>query len=303
MNLPRGRLLTYNMRSKLPKPRMKGKVSREIALDANIKVHSALVNAGEYQKSPHFRKENIEKVQAIISSICQKIPKENSKAIDFGCGTGFMIDIINGYFEEVHGVDITEDMMRNIDLTPGNIYLHKCMAENTNFADSTFDFACAYSFMDHLVDYKEFLKEVYRVLKNGGIFYTDLNPNRAFIDSMKKAETYSVSNISDAMKREIAGAIHNGEYYASNFNINAEELENAEPIKSYDRGFDELEVYKTCKQLGFRECKIEYEWFIGQGNIHHEVSSEVANIMDRHLKSLAPTTSGINKYLRVICKK
>ena len=71
---------------------MKGKVSREIALDANIRVHSALVNAGEYQKV-HTLKENIEKVQAIINSICHNIPKESSKAVDFGCGTGFMIDI------------------------------------------------------------------------------------------------------------------------------------------------------------------------------------------------------------------
>lgn len=278
-------------------------IARKKALDANIKVHSALVNAGEYQKSPHFKKENVQKVKSIVQELCKNIPKESTKAIDFGCGTGFMIDIINEYFEEVHGVDITEDMMKNIDLTPGNIHLHNCMAENTNFADSTFDFACAYSFMDHLVNYKEFLKEVYRVLKSGGTFYSDLNPNRAFINAMKEAETYNGGNISDAMRREIAGAIHNGDYYAKNFDINAEELENAEPIKSYDRGFDEIEVYKTCKELGFKECEIEYEWFIGQGNIHHEVSSEVAHIMDRHLKSLAPTTSGVYKYLRVICRK
>ena len=105
------------------------------------------------------------------------------------------------------------------------------------------------------------------------------------------------------MKKEIAGAIHNGDYYANNFGINAEELENAEPIKSFDKGFDELEIYETCRELGFSKCEIEYEWFIGQGNIHHEVSSEVANIMDRHLKSLAPTTSAVYKYLRVICIK
>ena len=131
------------------------------------------------KKSPHFKKENIEKVQAIINSICHNIPKESSKAVDFGCGTGFMIDIINTYFEEVHGVDITEDMMKNIDLTPGNIRLHKCMAENTNFADSTFDFACAYSFMDHLTDYKEFLREVYRVLEKWWDFLFRLKPKQS----------------------------------------------------------------------------------------------------------------------------
>ena len=124
--------MTYNIRSLLPKLRMKGKLSRRIAIDANIRVHSALVNAGEYQKSQYFRKEKVEKIKGIVHCIWQKTPKQKSKTVGFGCGTGFMIDIINGYFEEVYRVDITEDTMKIINLTPGNIQLHKCTAEKVS---------------------------------------------------------------------------------------------------------------------------------------------------------------------------
>jgi ubiquinone/menaquinone biosynthesis C-methylase UbiE len=167
------------------------------ALNANIYVHAFLANSGEYQKSPHFRPENQEKVRRILDRIVAKSTVSNqsiAKAIDFGCGTGFMIDLMKDMFSEVHGLDITNDMMKRVDVSSGNVFLHECLAEKTPFPDNHFDFATAYSFMDHLFSYDDFLQEAYRVLKPGGTFYSDLNPNRAFINSMAKVETDRASN-------------------------------------------------------------------------------------------------------------
>ncbi len=274
---------------------------REGTINANIYVHAFLANAGEYEKSPHFRPENKKKIRAILHRLTAALADiPDKKAIDFGCGTGFMIDLMKDLFSEVHGVDITLDMMNKVDLTPGNIYLHECLAEKTSFPINYFDFATAYSFMDHLFDYKDFLKEVFRVLKPGGIFYTDLNPNRSFILAMYQIEKESITGISPLVEKEIKGALHNGEHYMNNFGLNGELLEKAEPIKSIDKGFDASEVINAGYDIGFTQCRVEFEWFLGQAKVMHEQSTKRADLINDYLASVLPVSSSLYKYLRFI---
>ncbi len=277
--------------------------SDQATLEANKFVHSFLANSGEYQKSPHFRPENQDKVRNIVKRICKPLDKSSKlKAIDFGCGTGFMIELIKNDFSEVHGVDITKEMMKHVDLSSGNIYLHECVAENTPFDSNSFDFATAYSFLDHLADYKIFLKEAHRVLKSGGIFYSDLNPNRAFINAMSQVEDSlnDTDDVSHIIKKEILGALHNGEYYKNNFGIDAEMLKKAEPGKSVSKGFDVKEVLAVASDVGFSKCYIEHEWFLGQAKVMHEQSPNQANIVDDYLRSVLPVSSHLFKYLRFV---
>jgi ubiquinone/menaquinone biosynthesis C-methylase UbiE len=280
---------------------MSDEMTRKEAIKANIYVHSFLVNAGEYQKSPHFFSENIEKVKGIVKRVTEKLPSSTTaKAIDFGCGTGFMINIMQDRFVEVHGVDITLDMMKHIDLSSGNIFLHESLAENTPFANDTFDFATSYSFMDHLFNYHDFLKEAHRVLKTGGVFYSDLNPNRDFIMAMNSIERIGVKIDSAIVEKEIKGALHNGTLYQESFGMNADFLEKAEPGKSKDKGFDVNEVLAAAKATGFNDCHVEFEWFLGQGKVMHEQSFEKARIVDEYLASVLPASSQLYKYLRFI---
>lgn len=280
---------------------MSNKITREDAIKANINVHSFLANIGEYQKSPHFFPENIEKVRRIVNRVTESLPPASTaKAIDFGCGTGFMIQIIKDRFAEVHGIDITLDMMKHVDLSSGNITLHESLAENTPFESNTFDFATAYSFMDHLFDYEDFLKEAYRVLKPHGIFFSDLNPNREFIMAMEAIDKAGMKLGSPIVEKEIKGALYNGEYYKENYGVNPEDLDKAEPGKSKDKGFSANEVLDVAKKIGFSECKIEFEWFLGQGKVMHEQSVEKAQIVDEYLISVLPASAVLYKYLRFI---
>ncbi|KQH80908.1 hypothetical protein AO501_29275 [Mycobacterium gordonae] len=272
-------------------------------LEANKYVHSMLVEAGEYQKSPHFRPENIAKVRALVVSLTGEMDSAASRVVDFGCGTGFMIDLMKDRFGEVHGVDITQAMMKEVDLSSGNVFLHEAMAEQTPFPDSHFDFATAYSFMDHLFDAGDFLKEVYRVLKPGGIFFSGLNPNRDFIAAMDVAERKAVMGISPIVTREIKGALHNGDYYAENFGVDGTMLDKAEPIKALKKGFEAKEMYDLALDIGFSACRIDYDWFLGQGKVMHEQSFERAEQIHEYLSSILPVASPLYKYLNFIFTK
>jgi ubiquinone/menaquinone biosynthesis C-methylase UbiE len=282
------------------------KLTKEDAIKANIYVHSFLANAGEYNKSPHFRPENQEKVRNILIRLTARLAgNPATKVVDFGCGTGFMIHLMSDLFQEVHGVDVTQDMMRQVDLSTGNVYLHESLAESTPFEGDSFDFATAYSFMDHLYNYKDFLKEAYRVLKPGGVFYSDLNPNRGFILAIADAEQDAggMLQITPIVEREVLGALHNGQYYQQNYGMDGSLLEKAEPIKSLEKGFDALEVLNCAHDIGFAECHVEYEWFLGQAKVMHEQSKADSDTVETYLNSVLPVSSHLFKYLRFVLVK
>jgi ubiquinone/menaquinone biosynthesis C-methylase UbiE len=278
-------------------------VTKDEALKANIYVHSFLANAGEYDKSPHFRPENRAKVRNIVMRLTEGLQgRAGTQALDFGCGTGFMLQLIHDRFAQVHGIDITQEMMKFVDLGPGNIVLHEGQAESTPFAAETFDFACAYSFMDHLFDYREFLVEAFRVLKTGGIFYSDLNPNRDFATAMQRADAdRSVFHeLPPVIAREVQGSLHNGEHYERQYGMDAEQLEKAEPIKSRDLGFSAGEILEAARTIGFSDCKVEFDWFLGQGKVMHEQSAGEADGIAQYLTSVLPVSASLFKYLRFI---
>ena len=275
--------------------------SRKKAIEANIKVHSSLASSGEYNRSPHFRPENKQKVRKILEGLIKKeSEKQPYRLLDLGCGTGFIIHLVHDLVDEVHGVDITDEMMSLIDLSPGNIQVQNSLAEETPFEDKFFNMVTAYSFLDHLTSYEDVVAEAYRVLKPGGIFYSDLNPNRHFSKCMEALENYSLDALPEVVSREITGMLHNGEYWENNFGIDKEALTNAEPIKSFDKGFDPDEFLEFGRKVGFSNVSFEYDWFLGQGIIMHEHSREEADTVDQYLRFVLPATQGLYKYIRFI---
>jgi len=272
-------------------------------LESNRYVHAFLVEKDEYNKSPHFRPENKRKVRNIIQGICNSLP-QRQRMIDFGCGTGFVIGLSHDLFTEVVGVDITQQMMAQVDLTPGNICLFEALAESTPFPDNHFDFATAYSFMDHLFDYKTFLQEAFRVLKPGGVFYTDLNPNREFILAMEKTASLAQQQLfSGQIQREIKGALHNGEHYHSQFGMDAAKLEQAEPGKTVNKGFLASDVIQVATDIGFSSCKVEFEWFVNQGEWVNQKPDGQAQLIEEYLLSMRPLSDQLYKYLRFVMTK
>lgn len=277
---------------------------REESIKANQIVHSALANSGEYQKSPHFRPENVEKVRAVVQNLVAQLPGQRAeKLLDLGCGTGFMINLVSGLFDEVHGVDITQDMLALVDLSPGNITLHTSVAESTPFPEDHFNMVTAYSFLDHLEQYQPVVSEAYRVLKAGGIFYSDLNPNRHFATNLKPLEGLDAELLPQVVGREIESMLHNGDYYESNFGIDAATLDLAEPIKSEMQGFDPDEFVGYAKSIGFTEARYTYDWYLGQAVMLHERDAGQSELVEEYLRMALPATRGLFKYVRFVLTK
>ena len=273
-------------------------------LEANQYVHKTLVLAGEYQKSPHFLPENIERVgMKLATEVLPLISSPEVRAIDFGCGTGFMIDLLVDVVKSVDGIDITQEMLDEVDLSSGKVSLSLAPAEQTPFTDNQFDLATAYSFLDHLADVEVFLREVFRVLKPGGVFYTGLNPNQEFAERIKSAARNApqAANENPILEREILSMLYNGSLYETQFGIEKDVLELAETIKTKEGGFNGYAIKKMALELGFTSAHLTFDWFLGQASFKDKPAD--VTVINQYLENMQPASSPLFKYLNLVLVK
>jgi ubiquinone/menaquinone biosynthesis C-methylase UbiE len=262
-------------------------------LDANIEVHTRMVQRYEAEE-PHFRPENQEKVRRRLAALRERAP--GGRLLDVGCGTGFIIHLAVGLFDEIHGVDITPAMMERVRTDRGNITLHQSTAEAMPFADATFDAVTAYSFVDHVADQGALLREVARVLKPRGIFYADLIPSRMFWRALTSLDPEAEHRASDIVRRETDMVRENDKKVERQFGIPAELFRRAEPGKE-EGGIDPAAFCVAALRSGFASCEASFDWFLGQGAVMHGQSFADAAVVEAWLRRVSPLADHLFKYV------
>jgi len=268
---------------------------------ANIEVHTRMVE--QYNSEPHFRPENQAKVRGVLEGLAASTG--GGRLLDVGCGTGFVLNLARDLFKEIHGVDVTPAMLAKVDTSSGNITLHNQPAESLPFAANTFDAVTSYAFLHHLEDYTKVLREVHRVLRPGGVLYVDLEPNREFWRLMTELERRERAGerFSDIVQREIRAVLHTDEQVSRDFGIDEETFNKAEYTKAVLGGIDAQLFAGQCRDLGFSECQVVPQWFLGQGAVMHGQSFASAATIEEYLVRVQPLSLGLFKYLRFLVRK
>jgi ubiquinone/menaquinone biosynthesis C-methylase UbiE len=262
-------------------------------IDANIAVHTALskhYNSDE----PHFRPENQAKVKGRLKALAERAG--NDRLLDVGCGTGFIIHLASDLFKKIDGVDITPAMMEQVDTTKGDITLTRTRAEDLPFPDNTFNAASAYSFLDHLEDYRLVLKEVARVLKPGGIFYVDLVPNREYWQALASQQANAIEASSEFVKREHRMVTANDQDVQAKYGVNADTFRKMEPVKERG-GLDINCLQRDAFASGFSKADVHFDWFLGQAKVMHKQSLADSETVNAYLQESLPVTRGLFKYV------
>lgn len=104
------------------------------------------------------------------------------RALEIGCGPGRLMRPMARHFEEIHGVDVADEMVaraqRNLASTPNAHAHHATGSDLSAFADNYFDFVYSYAVFQHIPSGEVvfgYLREVARVLKPGGLAHLQLN--------------------------------------------------------------------------------------------------------------------------------
>ena len=249
---------------------------------------------------PHFFPENQLKVKNILKTIRQQ---SGPKLLDIGCGTGFIIDLAKDLFAEIHGVDISIEMLNRVDTSSGNITLHNIEIENLPFENEYFDTVTAYAVLHHLEDYETVLNEVYKVLKHNGIFYVDLEPNRHYGELVDKYKEHQNENISDIVKNEVKSICHADIKVEEEYGIDGKIFNISEYTRTEFGGIDADELTAATEKIGFRKCEAFHEWYPGQGKVLHQQSEKDAEVIANYSHEIYPLSKSFFKYLRFIITK
>jgi SAM-dependent methyltransferase len=121
------------------------------------------------------------------------------RAIEIGCGPGRLLKPLSRHFGEIHGVDVSDEMIRmareNLAAIP-HAHAHASSgADLAAFADESFDFVYSYAVFQHIPDREvvfSYLREARRVMKPGAILRAQFN---GLPDTARVYDTWSGARI------------------------------------------------------------------------------------------------------------
>lgn len=271
---------------------------------ANVAVHGKI--AAEYNKNePQFRPENLARVDKVLSGLVARVGAK--RLLDLGCGTGFVIDLVRSKVEEIQGVDVTQAMLDQVDRSgPAKITLTCGDAATYAPGPTPFDMVTSYSVLHHLYDIEPTLRTAYKALKPGGVYYTDLEPNRAFWRALTPLSPDDPL-LHPLVKAEVMKILDHE--VATEIGVDRETLDLAEYGKNIRGGFDEAELRAMLARVGFSKVEVTYHWFVGQGAIINAPGTDkatqlaLAEQMDQALHRALPLSTALYKYLGFVATK
>ncbi|MGY5151515.1 MAG: class I SAM-dependent methyltransferase [Candidatus Nitrosopumilus sp. bin_6a] len=277
------------------------KMENEI-IDANLKFFKH--KAKDYNlEEPSYKPENIKRVKKYFKGFL--IKKNNPKILDIGCGTGFVIDIAKKFSTNVIGIDISNEMLKEVN-KKGNVELARGNTSVLPFRDNFFDICTSYGFLHHLYDLTPTLKEAYRCLKKNGIFYSDQDPNYYYWENGKQFDPRKIEN--EFLKNEVIHVNDPTDGYKkkkmkSLNTAGKKTIIKSEYQKTAKGGFKEEEIRNIMKKIGFRKIFYNYEWYLGEGFVKHEISKNTDHLIKEHLQKCLPLSRNLFKYVRIIAIK
>ncbi|MBF0205423.1 MAG: class I SAM-dependent methyltransferase [Oligoflexia bacterium] len=119
---------------------------------------------GKYRQrsgSPNGNLENINDSERRFNKYRQFIVSKS--IIDFGCGTGSFLKLINPVAKSIAGIELQKDLVES--LNADGIACFSSLCEAAGEQDSAFMFHC----LEHLPDPVKALKEIYKKLRHDGL--------------------------------------------------------------------------------------------------------------------------------------
>jgi SAM-dependent methyltransferase len=134
---------------------------------------------------------------AVVKGLAWDLPRlrERDAALEIGCGPGRLMRPLSRHFKEIHGVDVSDAMVRlareRLRHTPNAFAHHSSGSDLRLFPDEKFDFVYSYAVFQHIPSADvvfQYLRETRRVLKTGGILRCQIN---GLPPTAKKYDTWS----------------------------------------------------------------------------------------------------------------
>ena len=149
----------------------------ERVTQANIQLHDGCADSYENSDlNQVFSTESIEAARAELRLLARR--GRTHRLLDIGCGSGFILRAAEPLFDEIYGIDVSQNMLKLAQRYRATLL--RASAYDLPFADCVFDAVTCHATLHHLYDMARLFSEIQRVLSPDGFLYIDHDPNRLF---------------------------------------------------------------------------------------------------------------------------
>jgi ubiquinone/menaquinone biosynthesis C-methylase UbiE len=202
-----------------------------------------------------------------IASVLRKIfANEPLKFLDAGAGSGLLADLGTQYFDSTVVLDISHEMLLKVEVPGVTLVEADCNA--LPFADKSLHCIGGFALLHHLLDPRTFFSECARVLKPGGIVFTDHDIERRFVGRFR-APLQCYRFFFDHKHRYLKACpnLTSQDYHLTEFHG--------------DNGVPSAEILAHLKSCGLTADAVHYHWK-GMGIFDTLVGRlGIANLLDR----------------------
>lgn len=188
-----------------------------------------------------------DEIKTWLSQVLKNLSKITTGDIlvDFGCGTGFVSESGKIYFKKIYGIDISFEMLKIAKNKATGVICAE--SEYIPLKDNSVDVVVCFAVLHHIFNHKPLFREAYRILRTGGVLYSDHDMNSTFYEKYK---------ILLKMYRYI---FNTGKRYVKARKQITKELYKLSEI--YSSGLDVNIIKHHLIEEGFRDIELSYHWF------------------------------------------
>lgn len=130
------------------------------------------------------KKKRIIDVRNRLNKLKQYCNNDTEYFLDIGCGKGLALSEAFSRGWNTHGMDIYDN--RKDDAKVSGITFHRTKLTDSNFSSEQFDMIYMDSVLEHITNPLEYLGEIYRILKKGGVLYIGVPNEDSLFNSIRK---------------------------------------------------------------------------------------------------------------------
>lgn len=212
--------------------------------EANRKFYEAV--AGVYEKVDRRRDDSRDHawLRQILARLRAEAP-ERAVFLDVGAGTAFLSKLALERFSRVIATDLSPAVLAQINDPRIEKICAPC--EELPIEAGSVDVVGAFATLHHLYDPVETFREAFRVLKPGGVLYTDHDIERRFVRNFQwplRIYRYFFDHGHDYLDQ--CPQLSTTDYALTEFHG--------------EKGLDGAALARAAKEIGFREVEVIYHW-------------------------------------------